>query len=721
MLQQTEQPQTLPDVHIEIPTQPESEGPTIIQTAEDLAEFVQRTQERISTAPAQSKQEALALVTEALQRLDIPPAQAEPLLQQQSAELDALQEETISALDETAEDGPTIPDKQRERAYMMTEMVAKYAESRLSVISASAIEQAESTQHRSLTPEERQKITEQTKARLEKVTLFFTSVDVGKRPDTPLERMAQVYEYLDTPTDPEARQTFDTAMTAHMQELVERAFDQHLENPEQYVSHGFDHSLNVADYAKDIISTNEPIVTATAEKYGISASEAKFMLENIALFHDCGYPHVGAKAKAVHGIAGADLISSPKMQEIFKGLIQKPGAKIDSLNHDLRDAILFHSADKVEHHFSTKVRTTRGTFLTEGTELYDVISTFNDPEQNPAGIPRDITEIEVSDEATKKEIEDALTKAAADTTQKTGVPPAHVTVTVVGEKFRGRFTDLRQDKDNRLGLEYSERDATADPLHAIIRLADNMDMRSTRFSETQREPAFRQIYTALGDNSDTSIAIQSLESIGKKAKKRVEGARDDDEKAQITADTPRLLQEQLRAILASQPEYSIRITPAQIASIRTAKEAEKLYKQALVDTILARDEHKSIPDATKAKIRDVALSQNSESMRHFGGCEAVKGVELKRSVESGEELSIVTVTVDRATFEQLNRTKIQERSLDLAGKTHAVLVGVGEYQIWRAEEAYQSILVDRKKVRVDVVDELGRPISLSYKEHITEE
>ncbi|TSC86561.1 MAG: hypothetical protein G01um10148_547 [Parcubacteria group bacterium Gr01-1014_8] len=555
---------------------------------------------------------------------------------------------------------------------------------------------------------------QEVKEQSERIKQFFVSVDAGKREETPLTRMAQIYEYLDAPENPSEQAEFETAMSAHMQELVERAFDQHLDNPEQYVSHGFDHSLNVADYAKNIIDLNDVIVDQTAQKYGISAKEAKFMLENVALFHDCGYPHVGAKAKAVHGIAGADLISTPKMQGIFRNLIRTPEANLDLLSHDLRDSILFHSADKVENQFSAKIRTTRGTFLSEGRDVYTVISTFNDPSENPVGVARDILEIEVADEETKLDIEAQLALAAADTARKTGLPPESIPVTVGGSRFKGRYTDLARAKDNRLGLEYSEIDALQTPLHAIIRLADNMDMRRNRFSAVQREPAFRATYQAFSDGGQTSRALVTLEAESKLFKGRLASAGSETEKAQLLADSPQLVQSQFQALLAENQNL-VTVTTEEIASLQQPSDAEKLWRKGIAERIINSEDQVLSPE-NKRKIMSMALAQDSQGMRHFGGCEAVTDVRMERFGERGAEVSIVVVTADRGQFEQLNRTRVQDSSLDKEGNVSTVELGIGEYQIWRAREAYKSISVGGKKIGIRVQDENGLELQTTFEQ-----
>jgi hypothetical protein len=603
------------------------------------------------------------------------------------------QPQDAESIFEQSLEGREVSEERVERAREMSRRLDSYVESRMDDYIDEALKKHEE-KYGEVSENERVGISGSVRDRVERARDFFVSIDLGKRENTPMERMAQSYEFLEGPQDESMRESFESAMNAHMNEIVERAFDQHLENPEQYVSHGFDHSLNVADYTREIIDQNESIVSATAEKYGISAGEAKFMLEQVALFHDCGYPHVGARDKAVHGIAGADLVSSPKMQEMFNGLITSPDAKKDKLNHDLRDSILFHSADKVQKVFEAKIETTRGKFLTDSSDVLEVISAFHDPELNPAGVPRDVTRIVVSNEKMKVTIEESLLKAAADTERKANYTPANVEVTVSEAPLRGRFADLKEKKDKKLGLEYSEVDATESPLHSVIRLADNMDMRSNRFSPTQREPAFRDIYQAMGDNNAESLLLQEVAKIP-----------EDASSAEIQ-----------RQISQISEQLEIKLNSRRLTEIVKKKDAETLVKWIIIKRVLSDPQYEGLSEEKKQEIATIALLSNHESIRHFGGCESVRGVELSQmEKEGGVETPVVVITVNREQFDELNKTIITEDSKDKDLNISSVDVGVGEYQVWRAEEAYRSLSVGGLKVEVRVVDEQGVEIIPTYR------
>ena len=91
-------------------------------------------------------------------------------------------------------------------------------------------------------------------SKVQRVMTYFLSEYTQENGNliTPLERISEIYEFLDNKLDTTHAHVLQEAITSQSQDLARRAFDQHLENPQQYVSHGFDHSINVADYARDI-------------------------------------------------------------------------------------------------------------------------------------------------------------------------------------------------------------------------------------------------------------------------------------------------------------------------------------------------------------------------------------------------------------------------------------------------------------------------------------
>ena len=67
--------------------------------------------------------------------------------------------------------------------------------------------------------------------------------------------------------------------------VLERAVDQHLNDPENYVSHGFNHSLNVVKYTDQIMTAYPEIIDRVHWQYDVTPLQARFILRNVALLH----------------------------------------------------------------------------------------------------------------------------------------------------------------------------------------------------------------------------------------------------------------------------------------------------------------------------------------------------------------------------------------------------------------------------------------------------
>jgi hypothetical protein len=359
------------------------------------------------------------------------------------------------------------------------------------------------------------------------------------------------------------------------------------------------------------------------------------------------------------------------------------------LLHDLRDAVQFHSADTVQKYFDARLQTTKGEFLVDLKNILTVLSTFEQGDQQLNLQPRQATVIYVTSEAMKTELQEKIDVAAKDTGRKVGSDRSDIDIRIAGRQFRGRNVDLRLKNDQLLGLEYSEVDAVEMPMQSVIRLADNMDIRSNRFSETQREPAFREIYTAFGDNGPESTILQSLEGFSRDVKngKLDHAVALDRAKATLTT-------------LSDTFPPDIRESFLQgIKDIGTSQDAEVFWKSHIIDKVLEKPEYQDLAQSVRGKIREIGLSQDSVAMRHFGGCEAVNGLELVGSS--------LTVQVDQSIFDRLNSVRVKERSLDSNGQIWEMEVGVGEYQIWRLQEAFRSIRVGGEAVEVKIRNQHG--------------
>ena len=578
-----------------------------------------------------------------------------------------------------------------------------------------------------------------TEAEIEKITTevsktltYFETVDASMSPETPLARVASIYEGLGD--------VDQASVEAHMQLVIESAFDQQMDNPEQYCSHGFDHTLTVAEYTQHIAENNPEVVSRVEEQYGVTEAEAKFLLQEVALFHDFGYPTVGKRSKAVHGITGAGIIGSDESLGSLLGSGDKVGLikvddpdKREALAHDLRDAVLFHSADKVESRFSTKVILRRGEFLTSSGGVDEVISTFAARDAETGAPSEESIEVQVArgeevtawaDLVSMREITGMpfvikVVDGDIESLDPPEEPDANarvITLRINEEDFSGRKVDLQDKDDDMIGLEYSEVDLLEEPLQGVIRVADNMDMRKVRLSEIQLDPVFREIYEAFGDGGDVSTVLSSLESAAKdwRALSEGESARDskivDAEDAVMEFCKAKIVELTTKKASLGGPLAGLEFSEEEIGKIKNPKDAAELLKRKVVEAILAeaRDKDSGVEysDEQKENIRRISLLQGSESIRHFDGCMAITSVELQ-----GSE---VTVTVVRAEYERLNKLpKAKESTEDSSGVTTVAAVDIGEYQIWRARQAYGSIKVGKEPLTVKVVDTDGQVIEAS--------
>ena len=554
---------------------------------------------------------------------------------------------------------------------------------------------------------------------------FFTTIDPRKGPEMPLERMAAPFEHLSAPQNAQDAAAFHEAMKNYASEFVKRAFDQHLDNPEQYVSHGFDHSINVANYTREVLKMNPEIVRAMRDKYAISEGEATFMLEAVSLLHDCGYPCVGHRSKVVHGIAGADLVLA--LRPYFVELITSPQADREHLFNDFRKAILFHSADKVEEAFNTKVVTTLGTFLTDHHNIVQVLSSFYDPTKNPSGTPREALVIYVQNPEVKNQLEETLKMARQDSYAKLGVQMHLPEIKVHQGLFKGRFADLEFSRDRLLGLEFSMTDLLTSPL-SVIRLVDNMDMRQTRLTPVQNEPAFREIYHTMGDLGETSQLFKYLENLDQEVAVELKKAKTENEQ-KVIHDKYRL--KGIEALQVWQKQMPRRepfeertqlilhaLNQEDLAALQTPNDARKLLTRVVVDSILQKRDYQALDPHVKQMIRTIGLLQSSHDLCHFGGCESIQSIALRGiRLYDGSVLTNLAITVDSKQFEHLNRIKVTEKSTTEEGETQSVTVGVGEYQIWRASEAYRSIFLGGRHIELSLQDEnaVAVPIGLERK------
>ncbi len=137
--------------------------------------------------------------------------------------------------------------------------------------------------------------------------------------------------------------------------------------------------------------------------------------------------------------------------------------------------------------------------------------------------------------------------------------------------------------------------------------------------------------------------------------------------------------------------------------LKTPEEARNFLNHALVDAIFNQDNWLELLPEAKENIRFVGTQLSSYDFRHFGGTEAITNVQLVVNNDFDMEVPIIKVTVNRAQFEKLNEVKVSEADSDAK-------IGVGEYQIWRASDAYKSLRLGDTQIGLVVVDEKGAEV-----------
>ena len=449
---------------------------------------------------------------------------------------------------------------------------------------------------------------------------FVYNIDTQKK----IDRIFEGLEGVPAETQTELRE--------YIEEL---ALAQHEKNPEQYVSHGFDHSLSVMGHTENAMESDPEIVQTMMSKYGITEVESKFMMRMVAVFHDFGYPDVGDLGKALHGVTGALIAAKPKfikmMEEI---LVKNPAdkAKFEILMQDFQDAILYHSADKVEIHRDTKIKLKRGEFIINSENIIEIVREL----KRNKDFPTDVIEIHCSESNIAK-MQKLLVEEGHSLDNIKFVPVEE------GAKFKGRRVDLAKKNDKLLGIEFKEASLQNDPLNYMIRVADNVDMVKDRVSPFQATEIFKQIYRDFGPGTDTGLVLVELEDC---------------------KDLKALLK--IKTIREKLAEYGVNTN-------QDAKGIIKDFKRAMIQKRINDPKYASEVEQYRDKIPKIGMMTNSQSVRHFGGCESVVDVRLKGAV--------LTVQVDLETYNELNKIKVIEEALDADGVTNKVRVGVGDYQI----------------------------------------
>jgi len=493
----------------------------------------------------------------------------------------------------------------------------------------------------------------------ERATEYINSTKVAPQ-------LEEIFE--GTETSPEVKEQ----LINHMKKY---AIQQQIDNPEQYVSHGFDHTLRVKAQMEGVMKMNPKIVDAIVKKYNLSPEKSRMLAQVLAVYHDFGYPFVPNTpngkplGKALHAVTGAEIVSEPELQVILKECFGSE-SNIDELLFDLKNGVLFHSADKIEITRDTKIKIAHGIFIIDSTNVVDVYNIYRrEGQQGQIEIHTSKENIQTMREALKEASIPLDSFKFSESTEAS---------------FSGRPVDLKEKGDNLLGLEFKRVDSLEDPLEFLIRFADNLDIAPDRFSEVQATKAFKDIYYNFGQQKETGRLLERLESAASSAKK---GGKPPDL-------TDILHDDGAQKIFAA---YGLKPNISSATELNTFIEN---YKGSIIDVILNNPEYaEEVAQIGKENIVRIGQLQDSIAFRHFGGCEAICGIELK-----GRTLEI---TVDADTFTKLNRTVVTERTRTDSGDEMLAKVGVGEYQIWRTYEAHRSLTNDGESIKIKVVSKEG--------------
>ncbi|GAB2883256.1 hypothetical protein GCM10027093_18130 [Paraburkholderia jirisanensis] len=449
-------------------------------------------------------------------------------------------------------------------------------------------------------------------------------------------------------------------------QLAKPALAQHQGSPQQYVSHGFDHSNRVAGYIRKIVDAYPEIEEAAAKKYNISSELARFLFQTLAHWHDIGYPDLNSRPKSTHGLSSASRFDDIRDQ--LGTVIRRENGRVDEALTDMRKAIQLHSADVDVEHYPINVKTDRGAILTSDA---DSLKRLLDHYSISSLRPHRVLEIDIRGTHAKeieKQANDILKARSFD-------HPVKVTADENKCDYAGRPASLDRNNEVKVGLRYTEQELTENPF-AVIRLADNLDMAVDRLSPLQRSAVFRAIYWKLGDRGPIGRALSELSKLD----------------GNDTSEVPAILRNLRGAAAASKSldidssilfDVAMQFMANAVYGLN-ATAARRLLVRATTDSVLRSPAARDLSQAERGSLREIGYRLNGESVCHFGGCEAIENVEIKPGK--------VVVTVNVPVYRRANELK------DPAG------VGIGEYQIERARQAFASLTINGKRPVIEVVE-----------------
>ncbi len=483
------------------------------------------------------------------------------------------------------------------------------------------------------------------------------------------------------------------AIEAHFRLVLERGFLQKYYNQEQDVSHGFNHSLDVMEISNNIIEVQDQLRGDIQERYGLKDEESvSFVIKNVALFHDFGYPDCCRRQlhKNSHALYSSDIVNimsvaiegEPEGEISFKDLLGKfvyeendeqKSEKLEKLYKDFFEAVFYHNADRIDDIvFVGKIKTNRGEFLVQKNDLPRLREELNQCERETIIYGLEMNEGLKDDE----EIMAIIDKMEAE-------------VKWTEKNFRGRQIDFAKKKDRLFGIEHTKFAAEKNPLALIIHWADNLDISKSRLTDLQQHEVFRDFYWALGagkENSEYSrfeYGIEQAKNEKESAEKVVvaliyfamrdlsEGEnRENSEGADF--DYERIKEPYVKELLPELKKLTVR-------------EIRNYWKNWVFERLIEKNNYQDLDEVKMREIKYFCEQQKFNDFRHFGGYEAINGVELK---EEG-----VYIEIDVEKMQVLNKTVAVESLYDKYGNCDTEKVVVGMYQVWRLKKALPELQI----------------------------
>lgn len=576
------------------------------------------------------------------------------------------------------------------------------------------------------------------------------------------ETVDKLFDDFATKFEAETGRKVDQKLLGKIKERILLAgIDQHIDNPPQYVSHGFDHSLRVMENVARVVKGSPEAVEGMMTKYKLTESQARLMMLMVGVCHDFGYPTVGNLNKSLHAVTGTYRF----LMDIAMPLAEAIGLDMKLPEHqklikNFANSIECHSADKVETNYKDENETKQSLSFDRKIVVEIKIPgsdmTYN---QEFLYMSSKIVDYPGGEHAFEKDLLHFYKVNGMETTGK---------VTIVSGKYEGRYLDLPSSSvkgsmpagiayrgaemaDTAKGSRHQSPGEAAgpmahkfDPLLALVRYADNIDMQESRFSEFQKSQPFQRLYERLGaerfvptkkgEKTVSSAAAEALtkgrsaDDVAKLLPKSAAGEKPSIYEGELLSlvkelngKPPEVRTEAINRLIevlktadivkfgtppqriSAEARQKIRAALEKIASMKDAKPKplNKLIQSTIADVIYA--EESTRPDLSEAdkkhlsQVKKFLNTVNEISFRHFGGCRPVGNVE----VQGGSMVITMRPEVIRAYKGLVAAEKVP-------GQSSPANVPVNVYQVWRGVDAFESLTVNRKKMKL-VIKVEGAP------------